>query len=144
MTRPISYYSGALANGLRMGISSFGNPAVWWMGVAALIFCIRAQSKKFDKLLLFLFVAYASQYLPWALINRTTYIYHYFPSVPFVILLITYFFKYRYSLKPRVVILYLAITLALFILFYPVISGLPIPMAYFDIFLRWMPSWVLS
>jgi dolichyl-phosphate-mannose--protein O-mannosyl transferase len=144
MTRPIYYYSGSSANGWRMGISSFGNPAVWWMGVAALILCIRAQSKKFDKLLLFLFVAYASQYLPWTLVSRTTYIYHYFPSVPFVILLITYFFKHRYSHKPRVVFLYLTVTLALFILFYPVISGLPIPMTYGDFLLRWMPAWVLS
>jgi dolichyl-phosphate-mannose-protein mannosyltransferase len=35
---------------------------------------------------------------------------------------------------------YLAVVLALFILFYPVLSGLPIPLWY-ERLLKWMPSW---
>jgi len=33
-----------------------------------------------------LLICAAAQYLPWALVPRGTYIYHYFPAVPFVIL----------------------------------------------------------
>jgi dolichyl-phosphate-mannose--protein O-mannosyl transferase len=36
--------------------------------------------------------------------------------------------------------LYMAIVLALFILFYPVLSGLPIP-SWYGHWLKWMPSW---
>ncbi|MDR3239884.1 MAG: phospholipid carrier-dependent glycosyltransferase [Clostridiales bacterium] len=145
MTRPIYYSAGTLPNGLRTGISSFGNPAVWWGGIAALFYCVRAQSKKFDKILLFLFVAYAAQYLPWALVSRTTYIYHYFPSVPFVTLLIAYAFRDRFpGGQRRAARRYLIAAAALFVMFYPVISGLPIPMNYVELFLKWMPSWVLS
>jgi dolichyl-phosphate-mannose--protein O-mannosyl transferase len=145
MLRPIYYYSGTLPNGLRSGISSFGNPAVWWAGIAALLYCIRRQSKQYDYALLFLFISYASQYLPWALISRTTYIYHYFPSVPFVVMLIAYTLKNGIApKKPKAPLIYAIITVALFIAFYPVISGFPIPMGFVDLFLKWFPSWVLS
>ena len=36
--------------------------------------------------------------------------------------------------------IYMAIVLALFILFYPVLSGLPIPLWYGHL-LKWMPTW---
>ncbi|MDR1912892.1 MAG: phospholipid carrier-dependent glycosyltransferase, partial [Clostridiales bacterium] len=48
MMRPIYYYAGTLANGLRTGITSFGNPAVWWTGIAAFFYCVRRQSKQFS------------------------------------------------------------------------------------------------
>ncbi|MDR1542177.1 MAG: phospholipid carrier-dependent glycosyltransferase [Clostridiales bacterium] len=145
MTRPIYYYSGTAANGLKTGISSFGNPAIWWMGIAAVFYCIRAQSKRYDGAILFLFTAYASNYLPWALVSRTTYIYHYFPSVPFIILLITYMFKNGINPKhPKAAVAYVILAALLFIAFYPVISGFPIPMAFVDAALKWFPTWVLS
>jgi Gpi18-like mannosyltransferase len=145
MLRPIYYYSGQLKNGLNTGITSFGSPAVWWMGIAALLYCVSAISKHFDKTLFFLLAAYASQYLPWIFITRTTYIYHYFPSVPFVILMITYMFKHWAApRRPAAVIIYMLAALLLFIAFYPTLSGLPIPMWYVNTFLRWMPTWSLS
>ncbi|MDR1638215.1 MAG: phospholipid carrier-dependent glycosyltransferase [Clostridiales bacterium] len=145
MIRPIYYYSGTLSNGLRSGISSFGNPAVWWTGIAALLCCVRLQSKRYSKTLLFLFIAYASQFLPWALISRTTYIYHYFPSVPFVVMLIIYALKEGICPKwPKAALVLAIASLVLFVAFYPVLSGLPIPMPYVDAALKWFPTWVLS
>ena len=145
MLRPIYYFSGQLKNGLNMGITSFGNPAVWWTGIAALLYCINAITKRFDKTVFFLLIAYASQYLPWSFITRTTYIYHYFPSVPFVILMITYLFKHwTPPRKPLTVITYILVVLLLFIAFYPTLSGYPVPMWYVNSFLRWMPTWSLS
>ncbi|MCL2461151.1 MAG: phospholipid carrier-dependent glycosyltransferase [Defluviitaleaceae bacterium] len=146
MTKPIYYYAGTTASGLREGISSFGNPAVWWMGIVAVIYCIWQQSKKFSLTILFLFVAYASQYLPWIFIHRTTFIYHYFPSVPFVVLLVTFFFKdfvVETKNKPKLAIAFLIAVFVLFVLFYPTISGMAVPARYADV-LRVFPSWVLS
>ena len=152
MLRPIYYYAGNVTRAvgdkkidLKMGITSFGNPAVWWAGIAAALYCVRAISKKFDKNILFLLVAYMSQYLPWILVSRTTYIYHYFPSVPFVILLIAYMFKdWAAPRKPLFVFLYMLLALLLFIAFYPAISAFPIPAWYVSAFLKWMPTWSLS
>ena len=41
-----------------------------------------------------LVIAFAAQYLPWMLVPRGTYIYHYFPSVPFIILCTGLIFEY--------------------------------------------------
>jgi len=156
MLRPMYYFAGQLTHnvqflwfelksGLSAGITSFGNPAVWWTGIAATLYGVKVISGKFNKNVFFLLVAYASQYLPWILVSRTTYIYHYFPSVPFIILLIAFMFKDWVSpRKPALVILYILLALILFIAFYPALSGFPIPMWYVNTFLRWMPTWNLS
>jgi hypothetical protein len=145
MIRPIYYYSGTVNDTIKTGISSFGNPAVWYAGIAALFYCIRRQSKKFSFAILFLFIAYASNYLPWALISRTTYIYHYFPSVPFVCLMAAFMFKDWVDVRSkRLTYAYMAATFALFIAFYPTLSGMPVYMWFVNSFLRWMPTWVLT
>lgn len=152
MERPIFYYSNNLGDNLRQGISSFGNPLVWWAGIPAFIYllCLAIKEKKKDAG--FLCVAYLAQYLPWMLVSRCTFIYHYFPSVPFVTIMIGYCFlqlknkrknkmgsKTFYSL----VITYAAAAFVLFLLFYPVLSGQPVTTEYVDKFLRWCDGWVL-
>ena len=144
MLRPILYYSTQSYDGLSTSIAALGNPAVWWIGVVAFVYCARSILKRFNPIVFFLFVAYASLYLPWIFVGRTTYIYHYFPCVPFVILMITYMFKHWAVLrKPKVIAIYLSLTLILFIVFYPVISGHPTHKSYVDTFLRWSPTWSL-
>jgi len=151
LVRPIFYYVSHLPYDMRQGISSFGNPAVWWTGIGATFFVIAALVKrKFAnddenfRIVCFLLIAYAAQYLPWVLIDRPTFIYHYFPSVPFVILIIVFCLKnYVYPRFPKVVWAYAGLVLVLFIIFYPILSGMPISIWYGETFLRWFPAWVL-
>ncbi|MDR1000229.1 MAG: phospholipid carrier-dependent glycosyltransferase [Clostridiales bacterium] len=145
MMRPIYYYSGTIDDTIKTGISSFGNPAVWYAGIVALLYCIRRQSKSFSFTILFLFVAYASNYLPWTLISRTTYIYHYFPSVPFVCLLVAFMFRDWVDVRnKRFTAAYMILTFILFVVFYPTLSGMPVYMWFVNSFLKWMPTWVLT
>jgi len=89
--------------------------------------------------LLFLLIAYAMQFLPWVFVTRVIFIYHYFPSVPFVVLLITWFFKTQ--LKHRAwAIGYAVMALGLFVMFYPVLSGMPVSWDYVDSWLWWVPG----
>jgi predicted membrane-bound dolichyl-phosphate-mannose-protein mannosyltransferase len=149
--RPIYYYANTVSDTLRQGISSFGNPAVWWGGIIATVYAVYTLRRRFDYTLVFLLVAYAAQYLPWVLVGRLTYIYHYFPSVPFVVMLIVYSLKNGVAnpvndpQNRRIVWVYAyaVLTAALFLLFYPVLSGLPFPVAFVHTFLRWLPGWVL-
>lgn len=146
MYRPIWYYSGEVSSSVAEGISAFGNPLVWWVGIPAFIYTVYYTVKKKDKLGLFLIVSYLSQYVPWILIPRLTYIYHYFPSVPFVIMMIAYCSKQLVNESPkfkRYVFGYLVASLVLFIMFYPVLSGMPVSKDYVSTFLRWFDSWVL-
>jgi len=141
--RPIFYYAGTTATGLREGINAFGNPLVWWGGIAAIgAVCYRLW-KKFDKVIVFILIGYAAQLLPWMLVSRTTYIYHYFPSVIFLVLAITYVMK-TYCSKGKlryIPIGYLAASFVLLVMFYPVLVGLAVPAEYVKNVLRWLPTW---
>lgn len=146
--RPIWYYSGVLSPTLREGISSFGNPLVWWAGIPVFFFQLWLYLKKKDKNALFLLTGYLAQYVPWFFVTRITFIYHYFPSVVFVVLMIGYSFRCLIQNLPRkrvliIMLLYAAAVFGLFLLFYPVLAGQPVEIAFVNKFLRWFKTWVL-
>ena len=149
MKRPIWYYSGTVADGIKEGISSFGNPLVWWVGIAAFIYMIINAISKKDKIALFFVISYLAQLVPWMGIERLTFIYHYFPCVPFVALMIGYSIKLIYDEaknKKSVIMgafVYAGLAVALFAMFYPVLSGQPCSTEFADNFLKWFDSWVL-
>lgn len=148
MIRPIFYYSGIIGDSLRQGISAFGNPLVWWTGIPAFLYMIYLAIKNRDRTAAMLCVSYLVQFLPWSLVSRAAFIYHYFPSVPFVVLMIMYAaVQLKKHIKPRrfyiALGLYAAATVGLFLLFYPVLAGQTVEISFVDNFLRWMDSWVL-
>jgi hypothetical protein len=125
MVKPIWYYTGkaSLPENKVSSIAAFGNPAVWWPGIAAVIAALAAAMtlairavidfirrrlpidsgeieekpsvrKGEIKTTLFILVALAAQYIPWIIIPRKlTFIYHFFASVPFLIFAIVYVIK---------------------------------------------------
>lgn len=146
MYRPIYYYEGVVSDTLREGISAFGNPLVWWAGIPAFIYMLGLLYKERDKKAAFLTVGYLSQYVPWFFVTRTVFIYHYFPSVPFVTVMLGYSFYrivQRHPSWKKAVYVYVACAIGLFILFYPVLSGKAINPEFADRWLKWFESWVL-
>ncbi|HHY81749.1 MAG TPA: phospholipid carrier-dependent glycosyltransferase [Clostridiales bacterium] len=143
MIRPIWYYQGKdLPAGMASTIASFGNPAVWWAGVLAFIAAIKAAWDK-NKAMILVVVAVISQYIPWMLITRSAFIYHFFPMVPFMMLSVVYVIKKQKEkgINMKYIYGYLGLVMLLFIMFYPAVSGLVVPKDYIH-FLRWFPSWV--
>jgi len=154
MFRPIFYFSGELLpEGMGSSIASFGNPLVWWTGFIAfwaLLWFI--MSRKYGKTMgatetrnaWFPVIGYLSLYLPWAVAPRKlTFIYHYFSCVPFLILMLAMVLRYleRANLiKRRIVHILMIFVPVLFILYYPVLSGLIVPRWYLDA-LRILPRW---
>lgn len=149
------YYSSAKLSGTGSTIFAFGNPAVWWTGLAALVMLlfeipvksIRAGLKHkktaYDRLALLVLIGFAAQYLPWVLVPRGTYIYHYFPSVPFLILAIALLMGRLMERHPKIgrnaAIVWMALAIILFIGFYPYVSGLRVPFKWLDM-MRWLPG----
>lgn len=149
MKRPVWYYSGILSGSLREGISAFGNPLVWWAGIPAALYMLWLLARKKDRTAAFLLTGYLAQYLPWFFVTRITFIYHYFPSVVFVVLMIVYSMaQWKKRLSPRLFFslttLYGLAALGLFLLFYPVLSGQPVDSDFVSRFLRWFDTWVLA
>lgn len=169
MKRPIWYYSSTVSEGVKEGISAFGNPLVWWIGIPAFLYMIYETVKKQDKISLFLCIGYIIQMLFWIPITRLTFIYHYFPMVPFLVLMIGYSINLIYeNAKPdgtektmmlfgfiekvkigskRSVIygsfIYAGLAIVMFAMFYPVLSGHAVSVDYVTHFLKWFSTWVL-
>lgn len=142
MLRPMwYYYAGAyLPSGKLSSIVAMGNPAVWWTGIITFIAMVIVGIKKKDKVALFITVGVISNYLPWALISRITFIYHYFATVPFIILSIVYIAAVLCEKKKRgkyYVYGYAILVVILFIILYPVISGAVVNDGYAWGFLKW-------
>ena len=141
---PMWYYSGAtyVASDMVSSISCMGNPAVWWFGLVALLIVVgyAAWQRRAPREYTITVIGFCSQYLPWTLVPRSTFIYHYFASVPFIIIAsVLVLEKVREENKRAFRIctgVLLAAALALFVMFYPLESGMTVPRSY-AMLLRW-------
>jgi len=144
MRRPLETYLGSdMSQGMSSTMTIMGNPAVWWVGIFAVIAAIYIAIKKKDTKMTVVFTAIAFQFLPWIPIQRLTFIYHFFSTVPFMILSIVYVIKYlteKYKNMRYVTYMYLVIVLILFIMFYPVLSGIEVPRTYVTEYLLWFKN----
>lgn len=142
--RPILYYLEYFDNGSRSAFGAWVNPLLCWGGLLAMLCMVYQAVVCRDRAALFILVGYLAQLLPWVLVRRVVFEYHYFPSTIFLILALCHVLHsvQRLHFRPRGIILSVpAVSLLLFVMFYPALSGLPIPGAYGDYFLSWLPSW---
>ena len=142
--RPILFYTHKFLD-KRAGISCFANPIICYGGLIGFFYCLSKISKAFDRKIFFLLVGYLSMLWPWIFIKRPSFAYHYLPCIPFLILMLVYVIKDYLYVKFGNKILFLIGGLAgfLFIMFYPVLSGLLVPKFYIDKFLKWFVTWQL-
>ena len=146
MAKPIWFYgSKALAaENLTSSIICMGNPLIWWFSIPALITGIIFVIKRKDKYMIVPIIGALFQYIPWMVVRRMAFIYHYFSVMPFLIIIMVYLLKifseYGGKSARRVVYVYLALTALLFIMFYPILSGIVVP-RWYSSFLQWFPGW---
>lgn len=154
-----------LPNNVNSTISAFGNPIVWWIGFAAVVVLagmvvyksgilqgissrkriIKFNLKQTDLPIIFITVVFFFSWLPYVIISRATYTYHFYLSVPLLCLALTYFIN-KYWEKPFgkvAAIAVFAATVGMFIAFYPVISGMPVSNDYIHN-LKWFQSWFFA
>jgi len=141
--KPVWLYVSYLPDGLVSTIASMGNPAIWWVGAILLFFAVAKIIKEGDFVCLFIVTIFLFQWLPYVFISRCVFLYHFYVSVPLLVLTVTYFLKELWKKRygKLVVLVYLVIVAVLFVLFYPVISGYPVPYGWKEV-LRWLQSWM--
>ena len=161
IAKPMWYYAADYKGaGMASSILAFGNPAVWWTGLAGILFVlmysvyrnllpalrvIPGREDDMDRAMPVIVTGFLSAYLPWVLIARLTFIYHYFASVPFIILATAQGLrllerknkKLAYGLTAVLCIA----ALCLFIAFYPLASGMEVPRAWCDA-VSWFDNWM--
>jgi dolichyl-phosphate-mannose--protein O-mannosyl transferase len=161
-----------MPNSVVSTITVLGNPAIWWIGFALMLVLtekaihgrelltnlksriskssinqrISIRAEGWDLSAIFIVVVFFFSWLPYVLIGRATYIYHFYLSVPLLCLGITYFInKYWNTRMGKVAaIAIFAGAVALFLLFFPVISGAPVSTSYVHSYLKWFPSWYFA
>ncbi len=142
--RPILYYLKYFGDGTRSSFGAFLNPVLCWAGLIAMALCAVFAVKRRDKLSLFIVIGYLAQLLPWVFITRTTFEYHYFPSSVFLVLAIARVFSLmQNNTKGWKFNVYglTGLSCALFIAFYPVLSGVRVNAELATNLLKWLPDW---
>lgn len=142
--RPILYYRDtSMGGGLKSSLAAFGNPIVWWGGFMAMIAMGYRFFKYKDGKALIILIGYLSQLAPWLFISRVVFIYHYFPSVIFLVLALAHVLNTIWERKQGryklAVYGFTGSSVLLFAVFYPVITGVPIAEIYSKYILRWIP-----
>ena len=145
-------------NPVHHSIFAFGNPVIWFGGLAALMFCLfrtvygrryrlpdsdyndykwHISATSYDSRFVFMIVGLLAQYLPWVLVPRGTYIYHYFASLPFLMTAVCLSFECVESRFRRTGIIlasvFVAVSFIFFILLFPYASGMNVSSAWLNI-----------
>ena len=139
--------------GYGANIICLGNPAVFYTGALAMaavfVMVLRKYSRRKGDLrdtpdqpvYTILTLSFLTQYLPWVMVPRSMFFYHYFASLPFIILSTAVMASLIENKKLRnaLMVALLAAALVLFIMFYPYASGMAVSREYMQ-FLRWFPN----
>lgn len=132
------------ADGSISSVATFAGPVVCWGGIAAFFHQIYRWSVKKDRISAMLVIAYASLIIPWMFVKRTVFIYHYLTCLSILVLMISYSVRTGIrdgSKRKKVMIVAAIISIALFAMFYPVLSGADVPREYINAALKWLPGW---
>lgn len=161
-TRPILYYSSTdIQCGdttCRSMIYLFGTPVIWWLTVPVVLWGVWRLIVRRDRRFVIPLVAFAAGFLPWlAAFDRQMYFFYATALVPFTIVLLALALgmlagqgRVVEALRPIApnalrsgtvaVIFYLALVMAMFVYFAPILYGIVVPDSYYNQ-LMWLPSW---
>ena len=123
-------------------IATFGNPVLYFAGLYAYGKELWRTFRNKDKNAAVLVLYYTVMLLPWIFIRRTVFIYQYYVcSVVLILLLCHSVSQKEGGQEKRAYWGLLAASVLLFVVFYPVISGLVVPTVYIRQVIPWLPNW---
>lgn len=143
MYKPIWYYVNSLDTNHTSKIVGIGNPAIWWFGIVSFCYVLISSLKKHDKESIFIIIFILATFIPYIFVKRIMFIYHFFITLPFVMLSIVAFVRW---ITERIknnyfYIFYIIVVVVVFMIFYPVVSGVMVSDEYISS-LKWFSSWI--
>lgn len=141
--KPMGYYK-EVKYGLLSSINALGNPAIFWLGIVAVLYLLIVSVMKKTLEATFILLAFLGLYFPYIFVGRLMFIYHFYYAVPFLILAIVYMLKdlmEHFSFVRKFYGGYLIIVSGLFLAFYPVLSGHVVSQNYVSHWLKWFSTW---
>ena len=89
--KPVWFAGGSAVPGASSVIYDAGNPVLWWLAIAAMIFACWQALRRRSLGLALIAVAFFWQWLSWARIDREAFQYHFYTALPFFLLGLAYF-----------------------------------------------------
>lgn len=140
-SRSVWFYFKSLDGNRVSSISSTGSPAVWWVAaVGAILLAVetafrrtKRENTHWKQAGVILLVAIAANYLPWTLVPRCTFQYHFFTTFPFIVLAAILFLQHLEEggeVSGKIKWIWLGSAAVYFALLLPAASGIPMPRLY--------------
>jgi hypothetical protein len=89
--KPVWFYQEGFAGNTTAAIYDAGNIVIWWLGLPALGFAAWQAYARRSLPLALIAIGFAFQWVAWARIDRAAFQYHYYTSLPFLVLALAYF-----------------------------------------------------
>lgn len=134
--RPVYFYTSEEVNNGVSRIYAFGNPAVSWFGLTAVLIAIFYTLKLKSKKLGFVIFSYLIFFVPWALSPRIMFYYHFLPATPFLAIATAFILR----VNTKLMIPVMTVFLIFFLYFYPHWTAIKVPL-WLDHSYYWLTSW---
>lgn len=134
LLRPVLFWYEAVGDKVQV-ITALGNPLLWWassLGVVAGVGIVGADWWKrrkipWDHPLIPLLLGYFAFWLPWSLVHRVVFLYHYIPAYVFALLILVYELEVMWKRwSVAVVVVIAGIITACGLYFLPLAVGIPL------------------
>ncbi len=89
--KPVWFYQGGFADSTAASIYDAGNMVIWWLGIPAMVFVAYQAFRRQSLGLALILIGFLAQWVSWARIDRAAFEYHYYTSLPFVVMALAYF-----------------------------------------------------
>ena len=122
-------------------IATFGNPLIVWGGLAVLLHQVFLWRIRKDEKARFLVLSYLTMIVPWIFIKRTVFIYQYFICILLMVIMIGYSLSKIREHQNRWIGAVTTISVGLFVLYYPVLSGKMVSIDFVNQVLELFDSW---
>ncbi len=142
--RPVWHGATNYADGRVANTYANGNPFLYWAFLPALFWVGLRWWRSRNSALVVLLIGFFGQWLPWVLVSRATFAYHFLPAVPFgclaVATAVADLYRGNTAGRRTLAIGYVVLVAAAFAFFYPIYSFLPMSERALELRL-WLPSW---
>ena len=88
--KPVWFYQGSFAGDTGGAIYDAGTMAIWWLSIPAMAFIAYEGFKRRSLALALVLVGFLAQWVSWARIDRAAFQYHYYTSLPFLLIALAY------------------------------------------------------
>ncbi len=124
---------------------ALGNPLLFWAFLPAVVWTLVRWWRSVNTVgSVVLLLGFFGQWLPWILVDRSTYLYHFLPAVPFgclaVAATVVHICETHRDWRRTLAIEYVVLVVVAFAFFYPIVSYYPISQHALELRL-WLSSW---